>query len=238
MSLDIKKAHLKYAPTLMVKSLGYPQLFYENADIFYHFFKRLDEETTTRMKKIAKIDNIPKAYFGQMVIDMSNMDFTISKNVAPDKKEAIKKFSRNTFLNLAAWYICPLLEANMRRCPYITSDWIKNFLTVSHKRSPAERSAYYDSIRAFINIAQAKKWIRALDGVATQLGKDAENYILLLIGLFLTAHEEQQYQRSLPSTHAAEQETPKHIEIDLSPEIIEFLNSIKDIENLDDPPSS
>ena len=236
MSLEIKKAHLKYAATLMAIPLDYPEFFFADANIFYYFFKRLDEKTANRIKKITKNEEIPRAYFGQMIIDMSKLDISIVADAPPNEKKAMRKFARNTFLNLAAWYICPLLEANRRMCPYMTFDWVKNFLNTANARNPADRRQYYDGIRAFISNARARNWKRALDDMAPQLGKDAETYILLFVGMFLAAYEEQKDQISLPPDYISGQDTPKRSRSNLNSQIVKFLQGIKEVDEL--PPRS
>jgi hypothetical protein len=166
---------------------------------------------------------------------MSKLDISIVADAPPNEKKAMRKFARNTFLNLAAWYICPLLEANRRMCPYMTFDWVKNFLNTANARNPADRRQYYDGIRAFISNARARNWKRALDDMAPQLGKDAETYILLFIGMFLAAYEEQKDQIFLSPDYISGQDTPKRSRSNLNLQIVKFLQGIREVDELPPP---
>lgn len=208
-----------------------PRPFFEEADLFLHLFKQIDKTTTYRIIKQTRNDDIAPSWFGEEVIIFSEINYAIVQNANPSKAEVLKHFSRNTFLNLAAWYILPLFAANGYECPYMPERWIKKFLNEKTSLATEECRKYLAEIHGFIENSEPKTWVNPYKSIASQLGPDACVSILFLVGMFLVAYEKQKKPRVLPAL----EETSKQAGLNLDPEIIGFLDSIKEIDKL--PPA-
>jgi hypothetical protein len=213
MSLNIKPAHLQWIFALMATPLKAPQFFYEDADIFVQFFKRMDQKTTYRIVKQKSDANIEPSAFGRTIIQASRLDFMFVKNTDTQARPATQKFFRNAFLNIAAWYICPLIQANKKQCPYMTNTWIHDYLSKMDTLEKEKRDEYFDTILRFMQDVRPEWWIYPYEKVASKLGEDTQETILLFVGMFLAAHEEQK-------THG------------LNKSIVEFIELISDIDNI------
>ena len=218
MSLKIKPAHLQWIFDLMAIPLKAPQFFYEDADIFVQFFRRMDQKTTYRIIKQKNDANIEPSAFGLTIIQTSKLDFMFVKNADTQARPATQKFFRNAFLNIAAWYICPLIQANKKQCPYMTNTWMRNYLSKMDNLEKEERDERFDTTLKFMQSVRSEWWMYPYLKVASQLGKDTEEAILLFVGMFLAAHEEQK-------THGLNKSVVEFIE--LIPEIDELKNKNK-----------
>ncbi|MFY9457626.1 MAG: hypothetical protein WAP23_01710 [Candidatus Spechtbacterales bacterium] len=227
MSLEIKAAHLKLAFYLLAWHLKMPNLFYANADIVYCFFSRMDENATYAVIAQSKNPDAEPCYFGEIIIYTAENGFVIDDKSDPTEKAALKRFYQDTFLNVAAWYICPLFEANGRKWPYMPRSYVEAYIYETKdlkKNNPDKYHEYLNGVFALINETEAKWWLYPYENVLSQFGEKAQENILIFMGMFLKACEEQKAKkRGATKTN-------------LSPEVIKFLESIKEIEELDNPP--
>lgn len=205
----------------------YPGYFYENASIFQEFFKRLDQKTTKRKKKSIGSQDIAPAWFGATIIASAQQGFSIIQRVDPAKKAAYKEFFKNTFLNLIAWYIFPLIFANNHKCPYMPREWITNFLDRRINSDPQNREDYFQSILEFMEAVKPKWWITPYKSIASQIGKDAQEAILIFVGMFLEACEEKEAENEQPLRKKL---PPAPVNIDCS--VSEFIETIEAIDKL------
>ena len=230
MSLEVKKAHLKFAFYLLAWRLRAPNLFYTNADIVELFFTRMDENATYGIIAQTKNPDAKPCYFGEIIIYTAENGFDVAGKSDPTEGAVLKRFCRDIFLNVAAWYICPLLEANKRQWPYMPQSWVGAYVEKikNLKRdNPNEYRKYLDNIFDFIKGAEEKWWIYPYENILTQIGEKSQENILIFIGMFLQAREEQK------------KESAKNIELNLSSEVIKFIEGIEGIENIGeikDPP--
>ena len=185
MSLKIKPAHLQWIFDLMAIPLKAPQFFYEDADIFVQFFRRMDQKTTYRIIKQKNDANIEPSAFGLTIIQTSRLDFMFVKNADTQARPAMQKFFRNAFLNIAAWYLCPLIQANKKQCPYMTNTWINNYCSKIDNLGKEERDEYFGTNLRFMRDVRQEWWMYPYEKVASQLGKDMQEEILLFVGMFL-----------------------------------------------------
>lgn len=227
MSLEVKPEHLRYILGLMAVPLDYPMFFFSDAEIFYYLFKRIDEKATYREIKRTQNPDIEPSYFGEIVIMYSEYGFGAEERASPVEKEVIEEYNRETFLNLAAWYILPLLEAANRRCPYMSQNWTMEFL---EKIGAMNRQTYTSRIGNtldFMKKVKSKSWLTPFLDIGSQLGKNAQDSILILVGMFLEAYEneensnEQSPQKRLPPAP-----------ININPSISEFIENIEAIDKL------
>ena len=230
MTLKIKPAHLQYIFCFMATPLDYPHYFYENADIFYQFFKRLDKKATYQAIKQTKNTGIKPSYLGEIVIYISEKGFRAKSTTSSQERKILQKFSRNTFLNLAAWYIFPLFIANGRKCPYMPYIWIKSFLDGKTKGDPQLYREYISSVKEFMENVRPKWWMAPYKNIASTMGEKVQDNIVLLVGMFLRAYEDQ-IDGDISQQERGEERTPQK----LDSEIIEFLEGIEAIDKLDSP---
>jgi hypothetical protein len=223
MSLEIKKAHLQSAFYLLAWHLKTPKLFYANADIVYYFFSRMDENTTYRVIGETKNPDIAPSYFGEIMIYTAENSFVAQNESDPTANAALIRFHQDTFLNIEAWYICPLLEANKRIWPYMPRSWIEAYVNKTKnlkKNSPHEYQVYLTGILDFVTGVGVDWWLYPYENILSQIGINAQENILIFIGMFLQACQEQ---------NTKEANKPN-----LSPEVIKFLEEAT--KKLDDPP--
>lgn len=199
-----------------------PNFFLEEADLFFYLFKQIDKTTTFRIRKQARNANIAPSWFGEEVIIFSEIDYDIVKNANPTEAETLKHFSQDTFLNLAAWYLLPLIAANNYICPYMPQRWALRFLKEKLSLEVSELRKYFAEIYGFIENSEAKTWVNPYKTIASQLGQDACDSILLLVGMFLEAYEKQKNQTALPAPEKPSEDATKN----LSPEVINFLEGL------------
>lgn len=199
-----------------------PNFFFEEADLFFYLFKQIDKSTTFRVIKRTGDANIAPSFFGEEIILFSEVDYEIVRNANPAAAEALKHFSRNTFLNLAAWYVLPLIAANGYICPYMPSLWVKKFVKEKTLLGAERLQKYISDIYTFMESSEATTWVNPYKNIASRLGPDACRSILILIGMFLEAYEEQKNHSALPPPKkSGNADTVK-----LSPEVIEFLEGL------------
>ncbi len=199
-ALTVTKAHLQYAQSFMASPLPYPQVFFEDAKIFFIFFPLMDQKaTTTAIMKVKNAD-IEPSYLGQIIVRSAKQNFVtdqeafmpfVAREFDKDTQKLIQHFATHLFLNLAAWYICPLFAANNYFCPYMPRAWIVNFLTEKKALGQKERAAYFEGIVAFIRQAEDKRWIFPYQNLAGQLGPKGVGSLLSLIGMFLEARDQE-----------------------------------------------
>lgn len=197
-TLTITKAHLQYAQSLMAYPLAYPQVFFEDAKMFFIFFPLMDQKATTTA--IIKLENaeIEPSAFGQTVIRFAKQNFVtdreafmplLTREFDKDTQKTLQYFATHLFLNLAAWYICPLLAANNYFSPYMPRPWILKYLAEKRALTKEERTKYFKKIVAFLASVEDKRWVFPYDNLAGQLGPRGVGSLLFLIGMFLEAHE-------------------------------------------------
>ena len=217
MSLEIKSVHLQYAWDLMEVPLKYPDYFYSDSGIFYCLFIRIDEKATHIKRQKIDDPQIEPSHFGEVVI-------MYSEYITPDKdqgseveKEAIVKSFQDTFLNLAAWYILPLIAAAKPNRPYMPENWTSAFLAKIQGMDDQSYEVYANDVLDFLKNVNSKGWMRPYEEIASKLGKDVQKSLLILVGMFLEAYREQMYE-------------------DLEPPpsfVIDFIEGIEAVDSLD-----
>lgn len=197
-ALIVTKAHLQYVQSLMASPLPYPQVFFEDAKIFFIFFPLMDQKATTTATIRVKSAEIEPSAFGQTVIRFAKQDFVtdpvafmplITREFDKDAQKTLQHFATRLFLNLAAWHICPLFAANNYFCPYMPRPWILKYLAEKSALTQEERTKYFKEIVAFLASAEDKRWVFPYGNLAGQLGSKGVGSLLFLIGMFLEAHE-------------------------------------------------
>ena len=230
MTLEIKPAHLQHIFSFLAIPLDYPKYFYENADIFYQFFKRLDEKATYQAIKQTKDAGIEPSYFGKIILNISEKGFLAKKDTSPQKRKFLQEISRDIFLNLAAWYIFPLFISNGKKCPYMPHVWIKNFMDKKTEGDPQLYTEYISDVKKFMESVTPEWWMSPYKDIGRQMGKATQDNIVLLVGMFLEAHE-QQIDGNISQQEQGEERSPQN----LDSEIIGFLEGIREIDKLDSP---
>jgi len=236
MSLEIKPAHLQYVFSLMTAPLDYPHFFYSDTEIFRNFFNRMDKKATYRKIKQTKNLDIEPSYFGEIIIMYSEYAFLAEEQENQVEKEAIEKYTIDAFLNLAAWYILALLEAAKRKCPYMPNSWTNAFLTKIEKMDKQTYESYIEGVLSIMMEVDSKSWLTPYKDIGSQLGKNAQDSLLILVGMFLEAYEEQKGDET-----KSDKNTPQNNSYDLDPAIVEFLENIRAVdklseENKENPP--
>lgn len=226
MSLEIKPVHLQYAWGLMAVPLKYPDFFYCGAEIFYYLFKRIDEKVTYLKMQQTENSQVEPSHFGEIVIMYSEYIFPPEDLGTQVENEVIEKSFQDIFLNLAAWYILPLLEATKPKRPYMPESWTKAFLSKIQEMDRQSYETYISSVLYFLEKVDSKGWMTPYEKIARELGKNVQDSLLILVGMFLEAYEEQKDDGLKP----------------LLPSIVEFLENIREVdeidsENKDNPPS-
>ena len=226
MSLEIKPVHLQYAWGLMTLPQKYPDYFYSDASVLFYLFERIDEKATHTKIKQDKDPQIEPSHFGQTVLLYSEYIFPDEDPGSEVEKEVLRKEFQDTFLNLAAWYILPLIQAAKPKLPYMPERWTKAFLNKIQEMDRQSYETYASGVLDFLTNVDSKGWMRPYEEIADKLDKTVQNSLLILVGMFLAAYEEQKDDGLKP----------------LLPSIVEFLENIREVdeidsENKDNPPS-
>lgn len=229
-ALIVTKAHLQYAQSLMASPLPYPQVFFENARIFFVFFPLLDQKaTTTAIIKVKNADIAPSA-FGQTVVKFAKQNFVtdrdafiplITREFDKDSQKTLQHFATHMFLNLAGWYICPLFAASSYLCPYMPQAWILKYLAEKKALTQKERRAYYSEIIDFLAEVEKRLWLAPYIEHAGKLGRKGVASLLFLIGMFLEAHEKEEALKAIPILGP-----PAKKPQNLDPSVLEFIEGL------------
>lgn len=236
-ALTVTKADLQFALSFMADPLPYRQLFFKNADTIVPIFLLLDEKATYAAITRTKNPGIEPSYFGESIMKFANLDFatgegalfshmTQEQEFDPTAREALKHFATHIFLNLAWWYIGPMLWAVRFQCPYMPESWVKKFLAQKTSLPLNQQMEYLGSIVDFIRnqtasvqLTQKLCWITPYEDISGQLGNKGRYVLRMLIGMFLAALDKPLGQEGLlpPGKGGAK---------DLDPSIVEFLESL------------
>lgn len=211
------------------------QRFLESADFLSSLFLFLDEKATRAAIIRTKNAEIEPSYFGETVLKFANLDFITSEGALapritqefdPTAQEALKHFATHLFLNLAWWYVGPILWAVHFHCPYMPESWVKKFLEQKTSLPLPKQIEYLDSIVAFIRSqeasiyitqAQELRWITPYDDISGQLGQKGRYILRMLIGMLLDALENSKDPQKPPDGKSTK---------GLDPSIIKFIETL------------
>ncbi|MBI1888632.1 MAG: hypothetical protein HYS15_01730 [Candidatus Spechtbacteria bacterium] len=234
-ALTVTKAHLQYAQSFMASPIPYPQIFFEDAKIFFVFFPLMDQKATTTAIMKVKNANIEPSCLGQIIVRSAKQNFVtdqgafmplIMQEFDKDTQKLLQHFATHLFLNLAAWYICPLFAANNYFCPYMPRSWILKFLNEKKTLKQNERTKYADQIIMYLAEVEKRRWVAPYVEHAGKLGRKGTHSLLLLIGMFLEAQEKEEALKALFEAETKTENPP------LDTPVLEFLETL-DLEDFE-----